>query len=250
MVGAEEDGSVVDRIADELRNRLGDAAAYPSGKKLPTEAELVEQTGAGRNSVRSAIDILEREGLVLSRRGSGVYARGAIGTIVRDETKRSGAQWWGAGHSLWELDLENRELTVDSMTRTRVPAPEPVEAILGAGMVWRRYRRYLVERRPVLISTLYVPADIADGTPITEADTGPGGVPARLSDAGHAPAGGRWQLRQVFADKDQAALLEVPRRFPLWEMVRIYYDAAGRAVEVSELIMDPTVFVLQFDSQL
>ncbi|MEK8141760.1 UTRA domain-containing protein [Streptomyces sp. M10(2022)] len=51
----------------------------------------------------------------------------------------------------------------------------------------RRSRRYLLDGKPVLKAVSYLPAEIADGTPIAEVDTGPGGIYARLAELGHAP---------------------------------------------------------------
>jgi GntR family transcriptional regulator, transcriptional repressor for pyruvate dehydrogenase complex len=50
-------------MSDELR----------PGDRLPTEAELVEQTGVGRNSVREAMKMLSALGVVDIRRGDGTY---------------------------------------------------------------------------------------------------------------------------------------------------------------------------------
>ncbi|MFD2357431.1 hypothetical protein ACFSTC_61385 [Nonomuraea ferruginea] len=54
--------------------------------------------------------------------------------------------------------------------------------VLGGPDVWVRRRRYLVDARPVQLATSYFPARLVEGSPITEADTGPGGVYARLRD--------------------------------------------------------------------
>lgn len=46
---------------------------YPTGSKLPTERELCEVTGAGRNSVREALKILASRNIVEIRQGSGTF---------------------------------------------------------------------------------------------------------------------------------------------------------------------------------
>ncbi len=46
---------------------------YPTGSKLPTERELQEVTGAGRNSIREALKILASRNIVEIRQGSGTF---------------------------------------------------------------------------------------------------------------------------------------------------------------------------------
>ncbi len=44
-----------------------------AGDKLPTEAELVESLGVGRNTVREALRILMSRNIVTIRQGSGTF---------------------------------------------------------------------------------------------------------------------------------------------------------------------------------
>lgn len=55
-------------LADELRERILDRT-YSKGTGLPTERELIEQTGMGRSTVREALRILEVQGLISMRIG-------------------------------------------------------------------------------------------------------------------------------------------------------------------------------------
>lgn len=57
-------------IADQIRARIHDGS-LPVGARLPTEAELAEQFGVSRPSVREALAALQFVGLVESRRGFG-----------------------------------------------------------------------------------------------------------------------------------------------------------------------------------
>lgn len=45
----------------------------PGTEKLPTEAELCRQYGCSRQTIRSALHLLEEKGLIVRRRGSGSY---------------------------------------------------------------------------------------------------------------------------------------------------------------------------------
>jgi len=57
---------------------------YEPGAKLPTERALAEQLGVPRGAVRSALAILESEGLVVRRVGSGTFITAASGNGEAD----------------------------------------------------------------------------------------------------------------------------------------------------------------------
>jgi len=60
------------RLADELRARLNRTEWRP-GDRLPTEAELVEEYGVSRPTVRQALKVLEAQGLVQIHHGRGTF---------------------------------------------------------------------------------------------------------------------------------------------------------------------------------
>lgn len=67
-------GSKYAELADKLRNDIQNGR-YQSGERLPSENELVAVTGYSRQTVRQAMDVLEREGLTDRVRGSGTYVK-------------------------------------------------------------------------------------------------------------------------------------------------------------------------------
>jgi GntR family transcriptional repressor for pyruvate dehydrogenase complex len=67
-VGAIEVPKSCDVLARRLREQIL-AGAFPAGEPLPTERELVAETGLSRGSVREALRILEAEGLLHTRPG-------------------------------------------------------------------------------------------------------------------------------------------------------------------------------------
>lgn len=64
--------SVVERIVDQITNAIINGELKP-GDKIPTEPELCETFGVGRNSIREAIKILAAYGVVEIRRADGTY---------------------------------------------------------------------------------------------------------------------------------------------------------------------------------
>lgn len=59
-------------VAESLRHDIA-SGKYKDGETLLTEAELKIKFGVSRQTIRQAISLLESDGLVLRRRGSGTY---------------------------------------------------------------------------------------------------------------------------------------------------------------------------------
>lgn len=64
--------SIVDKIVDNITNAIINGELKP-GDKIPTETELCESMGVGRNTVREAIKILDAYGVVHIRRAEGTF---------------------------------------------------------------------------------------------------------------------------------------------------------------------------------
>ena len=60
------------RVTDLFRSQVTDGA-WPLGSKIPTEPELVEWSGAGRNTVREAIGSLVQAGILRREQGRGTF---------------------------------------------------------------------------------------------------------------------------------------------------------------------------------
>ena len=70
--------TLVEQIADEIMNMI-QKTPYRAGDKLPTEKELCEKTGAGRNTVREALKILASRNILEIRQGAGTFVSGKQG---------------------------------------------------------------------------------------------------------------------------------------------------------------------------
>ena len=64
--------TLVNEIITQLSQAIIDGDFKP-GDKLPSEAELCEQLGVGRNSLREAIRVLNAMGVVKTKRGQGTF---------------------------------------------------------------------------------------------------------------------------------------------------------------------------------
>jgi DNA-binding FadR family transcriptional regulator len=60
------------RVTDLFRSQVT-TGTWPLGSKIPTESELVEWSGAGRNTVREAIGSLVQAGILRREQGRGTF---------------------------------------------------------------------------------------------------------------------------------------------------------------------------------
>lgn len=75
--------NVVDQVIDSLTDSVI-SGKFPSGSKLPSEYELMEELGVSRNSLREAMKILSAVGIVEIRRGDGTYVCSSVKPSVFD----------------------------------------------------------------------------------------------------------------------------------------------------------------------
>lgn len=64
--------SLIAQVTEQLRDEIT-AGRWPVGDRIPTEPELAELAGTGRNTVREAVQALVHAGLLERRQGSGTY---------------------------------------------------------------------------------------------------------------------------------------------------------------------------------
>lgn len=248
MAGKKRNDSVgYEAIADELRSRIESGDLAP-GDKVPGEKELIALHGVSRDTAWKALQILRDEGLTESRQGAPTRVR-KFERIRRPANKRLSSEVWGEGKSMWAVDVVDKKPTVLDGEVDRIEVDARVAAMLevepGDPAV-RRSRRYAIDGKPVMRAVSHIPADLADGTPIAEADTGPGGTYARLKDVGHAPALFREEVRSRMPTKDEKGWLKIARGTPVIEIVRFASDENGRVVEINEMVLDSASYVLDY----
>lgn len=233
-----------EQTAAKIRTRIRSGDLKP-GDRLPMEDDLAKQYEVARPTMRAALAVLEREGLIAAQRGKGFFVR-STHKIVRNETKRLLRSVWGDGRSMWVEDIGTVP-TPQDLVVARLDAPAHIALVLGQANTWVRDRGYKVGEQVVLLAASYVPEEIADGTPITQEDTGPGGTYGRLKDAGHAPVRFEVLVGARPPTREETLRLGVSPAVPMLTELRTAFDASGRAVEVNEMVLDSTVFTLQFD---
>ncbi|WP_243879382.1 GntR family transcriptional regulator [Streptomyces sp. KS 21] len=235
-------------IADALREAIR-TGEYGPGDRLPGENPLAAQYGVAVMTARQALRALKAEGIVESRRGAGFFVVEPFTPVRRRSVARLNRQHWKSGRSLFAAD-DARTLTTDSHVLGTVAPPQAVAEVLqllNGEQVFARSRRHIVEGRPVLLSTSYLPDQLVAGTQITETDTGPGGIYARLADLGAEPARFREEVLVRMPSADERAGLNIAADTPVIKICRTAFTEDGRAVEVNEMTLDSRAYVLEYD---
>ncbi|GGT11538.1 hypothetical protein GCM10010259_52370 [Streptomyces daghestanicus] len=80
---------------------------------------------------------------------------------------------------------------------------------------------------------------------VTREDTGPGGAYARLAELGHEPV--PEEIRSRMPSRDEADRLRLAAGTPVVLVCRTAFMAEGRAVEVNEMTLDASSYVLEYD---
>ncbi|MFI6040731.1 FadR/GntR family transcriptional regulator [Nocardia sp. NPDC051321] len=85
--------SLIAQVTEQLRAEIR-SSRWPIGSRIPTEPELTELTGTGRNTVREAVQALVHAGMLERRQGSGTYViassdlGGTLGKYFADAEER------------------------------------------------------------------------------------------------------------------------------------------------------------------
>jgi len=93
----------------------------------------------------------------------------------------------------------------------------------------------------------YLPLHIADGTAITEVNTGPGGIYARLEEAGHELGHFVEEVTARMPTSDERRRLELADGVPVLVVVRTAFDIAGQPLEVCDTVKAAPAYVLEYD---
>lgn len=240
---------VQDQIAAYLRDGIlnGD---FPPDEPLPSSRKITEKFGAAAQTIKNAMEILEREGLVYTRRGAGIYARPhRQRTMTPAEYKNpptdGGKYQWitaaerkgFAGRS--EL-LDVEEVVPPHLVREAFGLDEGDTAIL------RRQVMYL-DDEPCELVEVYFPLDLARGTPIAERRRIRGGAGRILTEAGFPTlrcvdkVAARWPTPQ------QQEALRMPTKLPVLRQFRVTYSIDDRLIQAEVMTKAGHLYELEYE---
>jgi GntR family transcriptional regulator len=243
------DRPVYRQIAGVLRDAIERGELAP-GDRLPSESELMRHFGVAQGTVRNALGLLRGEGLVVAEHGRGVYVR------TRPRLRRLGHDRFARRHReagkaayLAESEAEDVKPAVEVFFAgpDKADATTAKRLSLRAGSkVLVRQRRYLSDDHPTELATSYIPWDLAKGTPMVEENPGPGGVYARLEEAGHRLDHFDEEITARMPTPEEAKALRLAAGTPVLTLVRTAFDTDGQPVEVCDTVMSADMYLLHY----
>lgn len=234
-------------IAEELRARI-ERGQYRPGDRIPSESEVMAEFEAGRETVTKALRVLRDQGLTVGGQGKPATVRD-FKPIRRHANERLSRDVWGAGTSMWSVDVRNVKPKVEGLEVDTFEASARVAEALGiprGRAVVRRRRHYVLDGRPVLMADSYIPLDLAEGTQIMEQDTGEGGIYKRLAEAGYGPVRFKEEVRVRMPNSRELSVMRLGPGTPVACVVRTAFEEGGRAVEVNEMTLDGGSYILDY----
>jgi GntR family transcriptional regulator len=211
-------------LADELRARIL-AGEWRPGERLPSEPELARRRFVSRSSMRAAITVLEEDGFVSRRHGSGTYVthRPALANDLGRNLSVSSL-----------IRSTGMEPGTVELTFGAVPAPAAVAEALGLEegepvSCLRRVRT--ADDRRVVDVTDWCRTDHLAPEELPELRDG--SIYAALAERGLEVAHGVAQLTPQNADREVAARLAVPQGALLLTIDQVDRTADGVAVLVA-----------------
>jgi GntR family transcriptional regulator len=209
-------------LAEELRARIL-AGEWQPGERLPSEPELARRRTVSRSSMRAAITVLEEDGFVSRRHGSGTYVSHRP-ALPSDLGRNFGVSALIAHNGMTPSSAEE--------TSGAVPAPPEVAAALGvdAGTPVSRLRRVrTADGRRVVDVTDWCRVEHIAPEELPQIAS----IYAALAERGLAVDHGVATLQPGNADGELARRLAVPRGTLLLTFDQVDRTAGGVAVLVS-----------------
>jgi GntR family transcriptional regulator len=205
------------RIADELRHKI-ESGELPPGSQLATEADLVNQYEASRNTIRDAVKWLMSRDLVETKPGQGTFVKEKIAPFITtlSEDPETG---FGGGEGIAYMS----EVTATNRT-PRASEPQ-VEVQLAAGetaielqldgntpVVSRHQQRY-IDNKPWSLQTSFYPMDLVERGAlllIRPANIDPGAVAYLRNSVGIEQKGYRDRITVRPPNKVESLFFELP----------------------------------------
>ncbi len=218
------------QIAQELRGAMEDlrGAGEDDGEvALPSEPALAEIFEVTRGTVRHALEILEREGLVVREKGRGTFMKRR--RVELDLTELGSITEHMTQHG-WEPSY--RLLGVEEI----YPLPRAREALdIGEGeTVWAIHRLRLANGEPVSVEESYIPR-------MTAPDLGSQDLGGSLYDLlqtryGLKLGAAEQTIRTRQADSEEAVLLTINEGEPVFSITGTIKDADDTPVEYARSV--------------
>jgi GntR family transcriptional regulator len=224
------------QLADLMRQRIA-RGQWPREHRLPSLDELTGEFGVARVTVRQAIDLLSREGLVSPQQGRGTFVTGSpsrdriINVVTTlDELAR-----------VYE-DTQPKIVNIDESVGSPPLAEGEGEAAPSYAFMRRVHSR---DGRPYCVINIWLDERIFRKSPA--AFRSKTVIPLLKHMKGLRIAAAHQVLTIASADMEVAGLLQLPMNAPVAEVRRIFKDAAGTVIYLADVTYRGDAIRLEMD---
>lgn len=237
------------QIADELRERIETGALAP-GALMPSEPEVARTYQVSRQTARSALQLLEQQGLVIVRPRRGRIVRSHQRLVWRLSEFELPENTGLASSDAWETDIEGQghDPTRQDLTVETIRPPRDIAARLDLDpakdlCVVRRHVRF-IDGQPGITADDYFDEEIVRGTELAAPqDTTREDI---LKEAGYEQTYDVDEIITRMPTPEEARQLAISTGVPVAELKRTAYTAQGKAVRVMIAIIPGDALVLQY----
>ena len=218
------------QVVTEIKQRI-ERGTYPPGSLLPSEHQLVAEFGVSRPTIVKSLGALRQDGWIETQQGKGSFVRGRPAFADAERTRPA--------HDV--LELAEAELSGELVQAGVKLAPPHITALLGlqpGARAFMRQRLLTDDGEPVELASTWLPLELAAGTDLASPDLLGESIRRHLQSRkkirlDHAVE----QITARHPVGEEAALLQVAQDAPVLSVIVTAYDAAGRAVQVSDLVL-------------
>jgi GntR family transcriptional regulator len=225
------------RIYRAVRRRI-EAGELAPGARLPAQRELSREFGVTLMTLRQAVQLLERDGLVNTRHG--------LGTFV--SSKQVSYELSHLGSFAQEMKAQGLALTTRVLSAGFAqPSPDVAErlAIDGDESVFGLERLRLIDDEPVVHQRSHLPQGL--GVVLRGVDLAAGSLYDSLSDLDVKVTRARETLHPVTLDKREALLLGALADAPAIVSKRVTFGGDEQPILYDEAIMPGDRVVISAD---
>ena len=227
------------RLTSVFRNKLS-KGDWKIGDQIPNIDDLVKEYGLGRGTVRQALGMLSREGLITSTRGRGTFVEKIPGPTYRDQGL---------------VEAINDPLEMDEHQTIRVLKREQVsalpEALRGTAPLYDKYVRvqklHFYREQAFSLQDIYVAAKAYGKFP-NKSDAKKK-IYRIVVEAGFKIRKYRQEIVVTNADHETALLLNYSMAGPLVQISRWRTDDSGLTVTAGTYIYRADLFVLNIEEE-
>ena len=209
---------IVEDLLDQIER--GDLAP---GDRLPSERSLSEHFDVNRRTLRNALDVLQRRGLVERRQGAGTF-------VTSPRFERKAGEFFPFTEGIRHRGFEPGSEIISLQKLPASPSVAEQLQLTEVDEVWRFHRLRSVNGEPFLVETFSLPARIAPE--INEFDLSDRSVYDVLEhEYGVIIEMARLSLEAVAISEFEAELLRVPIGSPAMLERHLAFDTEGRPVD-------------------